>query len=784
MKLEPRERKRKQLSPPPPFTARLSRVAEQFKKKCLPATVDTKDELLFSPCSDSGKPNVPKMVVVADIHTVGHSRKHRLDSPPLEACDISTKSDGEISDRSSHLPKSRRKNSKVAKDTQAILLSQRRAPTVKRRRGRPKGSKSTSTDKVQPPCAARLQKVIAIRKEEAVSHSTRLTPQKERRGRPKGSKNKPKAMIIAPVLTNTMKNLGLHENKVINKLTSTVPPESAPTLKKVGKGRPKGSKNKPKPPSDLSSDAETPTMRRSAAGARTLTKPGRGRPKGSKNTVKATRNIPRSQANGAAPARRSTNKRHQSACVGSQETLFADSGYTIQKRPRGRPPKHAVAPQLSTGMGVSGDQTTTRMSHLPAQLAHPRLATKVKQFLQTGLCDHKNGLTLEQVRMCRQEVYKMFHQTLDIIRRLDLQEELETRGFATFKLRHRGRYDMEIKDFDQPGFRFLREGAPWLPLVRAILGADCVLCNTGVMLSMPGSATQPWHSDGDHLGTRTHLPPHCLNVFVPLTGITTANGGTEMVPGTHLLGSYDAPNASTTILARAGECILFDFRLRHRGLGNKSRTPRPLLYITYCVPTFKDTMNFNKRRYAALPSVDALSGTVSREQRLMQRRQAAKEPADDSSPQPDPKKLRAVHRALSTNMNQEAWTVSTDTVVDPNLEDDVPVRAEAPSVQLHRDKTVGRLRAARIRHRELARSGIRMPSGITIYVGAPVLALDVKFNTWYPAMITDVDSAAQTVRIHFNKWHKRNDFTCPFSSSRLRECSVDKLTVGDRTIKT
>lgn len=61
-----------------------------------------------------------------------------------------------------------------------------------------------------------------------------------------------------------------------------------------------------------------------------------------------------------------------------------------------------------------------------------------------------------------------------------VQDKL-ARGFSTFKLRHTGRYDMEIKDFDKPSFAFLREKAPWLPLVHAILGPDCVLNHTGTV---------------------------------------------------------------------------------------------------------------------------------------------------------------------------------------------------------------------------------------------------------------------------------------------------------------
>jgi ectoine hydroxylase-related dioxygenase (phytanoyl-CoA dioxygenase family) len=62
-----------------------------------------------------------------------------------------------------------------------------------------------------------------------------------------------------------------------------------------------------------------------------------------------------------------------------------------------------------------------------------------------------------------------------------------------------------------------------------------------------------------------------------------------MVPDTHYLfqtedvrpkerlPGYDLDRASRTIQAKKGSCILFDFRLKHRGLGNNSQKPRPLM---------------------------------------------------------------------------------------------------------------------------------------------------------------------------------------------------------------
>lgn len=253
-----------------------------------------------------------------------------------------------------------------------------------------------------------------------------------------------------------------------------------------------------------------------------------------------------------------------------------------------------------TGCSTTGQQIalpprapeTPRFEPDPTAL-QSKYRKPASDFLKHGLCQWPRGLTAAQVTQCRREVYTTFVETMDGLKRLDLLEDLQKRGFTHFKMRHSGRYDMALPEFDLPEFSFLRDNAPWLPLVRGLLGADCVLAHCGVMLSLPGSETQPWHSDGDHLSSVKQLPPHCINVFIPLVDITPQvsksmhialsnlslipllalttdraccqNGGTEMVPGTHFTDSYDRPNPPTIPLVRAGECMLFDFRLRHRG---------------------------------------------------------------------------------------------------------------------------------------------------------------------------------------------------------------------------
>ena len=46
-----------------------------------------------------------------------------------------------------------------------------------------------------------------------------------------------------------------------------------------------------------------------------------------------------------------------------------------------------------------------------------------------------------------------------------------------------------------------------------------------------------------------------------------------------------------------GEALLFDYRVWHRGLGNRGGENRPCVYATYAVPWYRDVHNFGARRY-------------------------------------------------------------------------------------------------------------------------------------------------------------------------------------------
>lgn len=158
----------------------------------------------------------------------------------------------------------------------------------------------------------------------------------------------------------------------------------------------------------------------------------------------------------------------------------------------------------------------------------------------------------------------------------------------------------------------LGERAPWMPLVRRLLGPDCRLHFRGVLIALPGADEHPWHTDGEHLFADPGrvLPAHAINVFVPLVELARNNGATEFHPGSHRLGMdcADTWRQDASLPQRlgcrgdpvvpelhAGSALLFDYRLVHRAGPNLTGSARPVLYLTYVRPWFCDVHNFPER---------------------------------------------------------------------------------------------------------------------------------------------------------------------------------------------
>jgi ectoine hydroxylase-related dioxygenase (phytanoyl-CoA dioxygenase family) len=301
----------------------------------------------------------------------------------------------------------------------------------------------------------------------------------------------------------------------------------------------------------------------------------------------------------------------------------------------------ALEPLAVTDVGAAASGSAGASSGVGAA-RHLDAATlrRVTQFHQLGMCALPKAIPPAVAEAAADRATEHFEDCLHTVNQLGMQDVLGSEGFDTFKMRDAGRYDMVVPDFVSPPeepavgkgakkikksakkpdakteeFECFTSKAPWLPLVRAILGPDAVCINSGVIMSFAGSVNQMKHSDGDHLHDDKQLPSHCLNVFVPLVDLTAPIGPTEFWPTSHT--DWETPLPPVTVLAKAGQALLFDYRLKHRGLANHTPDVRPLVYITYAKKWFKDRWNFSATRYTEMPPLTKRS---SREDRAKKRR--------------------------------------------------------------------------------------------------------------------------------------------------------------------
>lgn len=136
-----------------------------------------------------------------------------------------------------------------------------------------------------------------------------------------------------------------------------------------------------------------------------------------------------------------------------------------------------------------------------------------------------------------------------------------------------------------------------LALLDEALGENWVYESFGVISSFPDATIQKLHADGSHLFANTAfagaLPPYALTIAIPLVDVDQRNGATEFLPGTHRL-AQSPPSSEGTVWCTLlrGDCMIWDYMVRHRGQPNTSDQPRPMLYVTACRDFWQDSMNF------------------------------------------------------------------------------------------------------------------------------------------------------------------------------------------------
>ncbi|GAX17267.1 hypothetical protein FisN_10Lh124 [Fistulifera solaris] len=171
------------------------------------------------------------------------------------------------------------------------------------------------------------------------------------------------------------------------------------------------------------------------------------------------------------------------------------------------------------------------------------------------------------------------------------------------------RYDIRVDIFGDEEWSALRQVAtetgPWFNLVQDVFGAGNWKVEANVIYSKPGAQNQGWHCDGGHLQAEAdenghgHAPPYALCVFLPLIDLNSAVGFTQFFLGSHKTSQLVGFGPAAKWLAAdfdgilcAGQSVLYDYRLMHRGMANHSEKIRPIIQFLYTKPFYTETKNY------------------------------------------------------------------------------------------------------------------------------------------------------------------------------------------------
>lgn len=206
---------------------------------------------------------------------------------------------------------------------------------------------------------------------------------------------------------------------------------------------------------------------------------------------------------------------------------------------------------------------------------------------------------------------------LDFLSADDLRAVRE--GLRPYLGTHRGRNNFEGYKTERvytlvargPVFERIAEDARVLALCEKLLLPNFLLTASQAICIHPGETVQPLHYDDGFYTIPRPRPSVSVSTIVAVDAFTAANGGTEVIPGSHRWSDaevghlfenfekkYDDP--ADPRLERqlvpaempAGACLFFLGTLLHRGGANRSSAPRLAFSNQYCQPWARQQENF------------------------------------------------------------------------------------------------------------------------------------------------------------------------------------------------
>ena len=169
-------------------------------------------------------------------------------------------------------------------------------------------------------------------------------------------------------------------------------------------------------------------------------------------------------------------------------------------------------------------------------------------------------------------------------------------------------------------FERVTEDARVLALIDRFLLPGYLLTASQAICIYPGETAQGVHTDDGFYRLARPRPPASISLIAAVDAFTAENGGTQIIPGSHLWSDAEiaAHRESDLIdLLRpvempAGACIIFQATMLHQGGANRSAAPRLAFTNQYCQPWGRTQENF----FLGVPR-EIVKGMSPRLQRLL-----------------------------------------------------------------------------------------------------------------------------------------------------------------------
>ncbi len=169
-------------------------------------------------------------------------------------------------------------------------------------------------------------------------------------------------------------------------------------------------------------------------------------------------------------------------------------------------------------------------------------------------------------------------------------------------------------------FQDIAEDARIMAFCDEFLQPNYQLTASQAIVISPGETPQPWHTDDSFYPIPRPRAMISLSTIVAVTDFTKENGGTEVIPGSHLwsdeqiAGDYSGSDTvgdsnldarltglSTSLEMSAGSCVVFAGTLLHRGGASTGSDNRRAFSNQYCEPWARTQENF----FLGIPAAEA-----------------------------------------------------------------------------------------------------------------------------------------------------------------------------------